>query len=255
MDIKLEAHPADLARLNQNLNRLAEGTGKTLKEVLPSQMRLLATDLAAVTSPKGKGTQDNQKAMENVKIRISEIYPPIGKIVNLLKKRSEGIAGSFAGYMTRRQTTKAQKILDQYLPELNIRIGPFDGGFLHNAQREQKKITKRLLVAGYSRVTAYANKAARRVGFAKGGFATASKQLGGVRGIPGFATRQKSPGGGTVTGDGKTLSVTMTNGVDYLRNALNSGDESRAVSHRAKQVSALLQRIQDRKIKQIIRST
>ena len=254
MELKLTAHPADLAALNLSLNRLAEQTGKTLQEVLPAQMRLLATDLAAVTSPKGKDTGDNQKAMENIMKRIYAIYPSTGAIVNLLKKKNDGLAGKFAGFITTRKNASAQKILDQYLPELNITIGSFDGGALHSAHRNQKKITQRLLVAGYTRVTAYAKKKARMVGYAKGGFATAAKQLGGVRGIPGFATRQKSPGTGTITGDGKTLSVTMTNGVNYLKNALTSADESRAVSHRSKQITTVLQKIQDRKIQRAMRN-
>jgi len=255
MALKIEPHQGDLQALNRDLNRLAEETGKTLKEVLIPQARLFAADLAYWTAPVGKGSQDNLKAMENVKIRISEIYPTIGRVVNLLKKRSDGLAGSFANYITKRQNAKAQRILDQYLPELNITIGSFDGGALHQAQREQRKVTQRLLVAGYTRVTAYINKTTRKVGYAKGGFATASRQLGGVRGIPGFATRQKAPGKGIVTGDGKTLTVTIENHVKYLKNAFIEGGEYYAENHRQKQVTALLKKIQDRKIKNIIRNT
>ena len=250
MNLEIKAHPGDLAALNLTLNRLAEGTGKTLKEVLPSQMRLLAADLASVTSPKGKGTRDNAKAMEKVIARISDVYPHPGAVVKKLQQVNQGAAGKFASFLTSRKVASAQKILNEFLPSLNITIGAFDGGSLHQSQREQKKITRRLLVAGYTRVASYAKKTARKVGFAKGGFATAASQLGGVRGIPGFATRQKSPGTGIVTGDGKTLTVTMTNGVKYLRNALNSADESRAITHRTKQIESTLKRIQDRKVRQ-----
>lgn len=137
---------------------------------------------------------------------------------------------------------------------MNISVGAFDGGKLHKEQSEQKNVSRRLLVAGYSRVEAYANKTARMSGFAKGGFATAARQLGGVRGIPGWATRQKAPGTGTVTGDGKTLTVTMTNSVNYLgAGALKKGDESIAVSNRQKNVTILLDRIQTNKIKKLMR--
>ena len=139
MNLEIRAHHSDLAKLNRNLNRLADETGKTLEEVLPAQMRLLATDLAAVTSPKGNASGDNKKAMENIMKRIMSIYPPPGSIVNLLKKKGEGIAGKFAGFITSRKTAAAQKILDQFLPELNIKIGSFDGGFLHSVQRETKR--------------------------------------------------------------------------------------------------------------------
>lgn len=254
MEINVKADPFDLARLNQNFNTLAEETGKTLKEVLVPQMRLLASDLAYMTSPKGKSTQDNKKAMENIMSRISAIYPHTGVVVKILQQKNPGVAGKFAGFVTTRKVASAQKILNEYLPELNIKIGPFDGGALHQAHRNQKKITQRLLVAGYTRVTAYAKKTARKAGFAKGGFATAAKQLGGVRGIPGFATSQKSPGTGTVTGEGKTLTVTITNGVKYIRDALTPADESQAINHRRRQVESVFLTIQNRKIKRAMRN-
>jgi len=133
-------------------------------------------------------------------------------------------------------------------------VGAFDGGEAHRSQSGQKSITKRICVPGYTRVTAYANATARKSGFAKGGFAAASRQLGGVRGIPGWATRQKSPGTGKVTGDGVTLSVEMVNNVEYLRQAMKPNDEAAAVAHRAKQVGSVLKRIQDRKVKQIMKN-
>jgi hypothetical protein len=137
---------------------------------------------------------------------------------------------------------------------MHISIGTFDGGKLHKEQSEQKNVSRRLLVTSYSRVEAYANKTVRKSGFAKGGFATAARQLGGVRGIPGWATRQKAPGTGTVTGDGRTLTVTMTNLVNYLgAGALKKGDESIAVSNRQKNVTTLLDRIQTNKIKKLMR--
>jgi len=91
------------------------------------------------------------------------------------------------------------------------------------------------------------------VGFAKGGFATAAKQLGGVRGIPQFATRHKSPGAGRIVENGDKLSVEMTNNVRYIRQALKPADESIALGHRTKMVGAVLQRIQDRKIQAAMR--
>lgn len=248
--IEIRADSRDLARLNVDMNRLAESTGKTLKEVLPSQMRLLAVDLAKVTLPRSKASK---KSMDNVKGRIAAIYLNPGSVVNKLKTKNEGAAGSFADHISKRNYNKAQSIVTRYLPGLNIRVGAFDGGALHRKQRSDKKITQRLCVPGYSRVKAYANKTALKVGFAKGGFAAAARQLGGVRGIPGFATRQKSPGRGIVAGDGTKLSVTMINDVSHIRHALPKGSESAAIAHRSKQVGSVLQRIQDRKIKQIMR--
>ena len=254
MKLTLEHNSYAMAELNLTLNRLAESTGKTLKEVLPSQMRLLAADLAFVTYPKGKGSGDNADHMKKIRSRIAQVYPHVGTVVNLLKNVDSKIVPRFVKYMKNRQYGQAKLMLDKYLPNMNIGVGAFDGGKLHKEQSQQKNASRRLLVAGYSRVEAYANKTVRKSGFAKGGFATAARQLGGVRGIPGFATRQKAPGTGTVAGDGRTLTVTMTNLVNYLgAGALKKGDESIAVSNRQKNVTILLDRIQTNKIKKLMR--
>lgn len=251
MSLKMRLNGNDEARLNRELNRLAEQTGQTLKEVLPSQMRLLATDLAFVTIPRGKGTSDNKQNMERVMSRIRTIYPSVGKIVNELKERNPGVAGRFAGLIDKRQYAKAQNLASQYIS--NLTVGTFDGGALHKAQSESKEIRQRRCVPGYSRVESYAKKTARKVGYAKGGFATGAKQLGGVRGIPGFATRQKSPGTGRITGDGRTLSVTLTNNVRHIEKALLPGAELAAVNSRTRAVSKLLEKIQTNKIRRSVR--
>ena len=73
--ITVKADIEDFARLNEGLNKLAEQSNKTMKEVLPAQMRLLATDLAYVTTPKGKGKSDNLRNMKKVAQRIMDVYP------------------------------------------------------------------------------------------------------------------------------------------------------------------------------------
>lgn len=254
MKLTLEHNSYAMAELNLTLNRLAESTGKTLKEVLPSQMRLLAADLAFVTYPKGKGSNDNLIHQARIQSRINEVYPHIGTVVNELKNVESKIVPRFVKYLSNRQYGQAKLILDKYLPRMNISVGAFDGGKLHRDQSEQKNVTRRLLVPMRNRVDAYANKTKKKSGFAKGGFATAAKQLGGVRGIPGFATRQKAPGTGIVSGDGRTLTVTMTNLVNYLsEGALRRHDEVAAVNNRQKNVTILLDRIQTNKIKRIMK--
>ena len=102
-------------------------------------------------------------------------------------------------------------------------------------------------------VNAYIKRTQKKVGFAKGGFATAAKQLGGARGIANFATKQKAPGKGFVSGANKELKVTMINDVSYLREPLKAGDESKAIRNRIKMIDKVLKRIQDRKIRKLMR--
>lgn len=251
--IDLNINYSDLQKLNRNLNRLAEETGQTLKDVLPSQMRLLATDLAYNTYPKGKGSKDNEQHQKKIAARIREVYPSPGRIVNELKKRNPGIGIKFAALLAKRDFRKAKLITDKYFQ--NLEIGSFDGGKLHKEQSFQKNVSRQLLVTGYQRVESYIKKTARKSGFAKGGFATASRQLGGVRGIPGWATRQNAPGRGMVTGDGKKLTVTLINDVDYIEIPLKSHDEQAAVKYREVTIERLLKRIQTNKIKQAIAKT
>ena len=253
--ITVKADIDDFARLNTGLNKLAEQSGKTMKEVLPAQMRLLAVDLAYVTTPKGKSKSDNIRNMKKVAQRISEVYPSVAFIVYMVAQQNKGAGGRLAMLLRTNKKAKAQAIIDKYISRLKITIGTFDGGKLHKAQSESKHVRRRLLVLRPGGVNAYIKRKQKLVGFAKGGFASAARQLGGIRGIPGFASRKamKAPGRGIISGSGKTLTVTMINEVDYLRPALKKGDEGVAIAFRAKMIDDVLQRIQDRKIRKLMR--
>lgn len=255
MGVTIELSPRDATRLNTEINRLAEQTGQTLRQVLPAQMRLLATDFSYVTREKGDQKSDKGVAENRVAIVIGAVYPSVGWVVNRLKRVNGDIADGFVAAWNKRKWQNAQAILDKNLPRLRITIGKFDGGALHEKERWKKRVTHRLLVTGsYNSVGVYMRKIQKRIGFAKAGFAAAARDLGGTRGIPGWVTRHKgSPGSGRVTGDGKTLQVTMTNNVKYIRKAFKTVDESAALKFRADQVTSVLQRIQDRKVKAAMR--
>lgn len=251
--ITVKADIEDFARLNEGLNKLAEQSNKTMKEVLPAQMRLLATDLAYVTTPKGKGKSDNLRNMKKVAQRIMDVYPTKAFVVYMVAQENKGAAGRLSTLLRTNKKAKAQAIIDKYISRLKITIGTFDGGKLHKSQSESKHVRRRLLVLRPGGVTSYIKRTQKKVGFAKGGFATGSRQLGGVRGIPGFATRQKSPGRGFITGSKNDLKVTLINDVDYIEIVLKPGDEAAAVRTRASKVTKVLERIQDRKIRKLMR--
>jgi len=253
--ITVKADIDDFARLNTGLNKLAEASGKTMKEVLPAQMRLLAVDLAYVTTPKGKGKNDNQNNMKVVAKRIKDVYPTIALVMFMVARQNKIAAIQLSRHLKTNKKVKAQAIIDKYISEKNIKIGTFDGGKLHKAQSNSRKVRRRLLVLRPGGVNAYIKRKQKLVGFAKGGFASAARQLGGIRGIPGFASRKamKAPGRGIIAGSGDTLTVTMINEVDYLRPALKKGDEGVAIAFRAKMIDDVLQRMQDRKIKKLMR--
>ena len=248
MSFSITPNPADLRRLNDALSEMARETKKTMREVLPAQMRLLATDLATVTRPKGKAQSDKAISESKISAKVRETYPHPGYIVNILNKIDDGLGKRFGSLLKRKKYAEAKKITDQHLPAMRLDVGVFDFGQLHKSMRWKKRVTHRLVVSDYSKVQAYIRQVIKFVGFAKGSFATAAKQLGGVRGIPQFASRHKSPGTGRVIENGDKLTVEMTNNVRYIREALKPADESMALSHRTSMVGAVLKRIQDRKI-------
>jgi hypothetical protein len=129
-------------------------------------------------------------------------------------------------------------------------VGPFDGGQMHNDNRRGKKPESRMVVVDYPKVMSFAKSAGRKSGFAKSGFAAAARQVGGVRGIPGWVTRQKGPGSGMISNSGNSVTAAIQNNVDYIRYALLPDGEQRAIANRKKSVTSVIKRMMDRKMKQ-----
>lgn len=246
MKINIYADKYDMNRFQEALSSLAVASRKTIAEVLSSQIRLLASDMAYVTSPKGIR---NDKQTNVIEWYIRAIYPSVGVVVNLLKQKNEGIGIGFAVAIAKRNIAKAQAIVSKHLPEMNITVGAFDGGALHKANRKRASITERRCVVGYTRVEAYIKTKKKKSGYAKGGFATAARQLGGVRGIPGWATRQKTPGRGQLIVNGDKATVIIENHAKNIKDALTRPDEAQAINHRRRQVDKVAHEIMGRNIR------
>lgn len=246
--------PRSSRELNDAINDMVKGTKKTIGEILPKQVRLLMTDLAYVTRPEGKGELPKE-SVSRLKARIREIYPDPGWIVNLIKKADVEAGVAFALMLSgktrgKKSANSIQSMLDKYLPNLKITIGPFDKGALHKAQRESKRLSGRLLVVNRKSVNTYIARKVRMLGFAKSGYANAAKSIGGARGIPGWAKRHKNaPGSVTISGKGSGLTITATNSVTYLRKALNKSDEVAALANRAATIKKDLKNKQDAKLR------
>jgi hypothetical protein len=241
----------DSAELNSALESLALASKKTLKEVIPPQVRLFATDLAANTRPFGKDAGSQKDGQEKIGARIGEIYKPVGFVVEHIREKfGKNYASSFIRCIKTKNYAGAETLLRAVIPGSRSTIGEWDGGKLHAEQKNQKKVSKTLVVVGdFRAVERYAKETKRLVGFAKGGFATAARELGGVRGIPGYATRQNSPGRGIIQEDGNGLTVTLENNVRYIEHAYDAHSESRAIDFRIKQINSVIKRIGDRNLK------
>lgn len=239
---------SDISELDSAVSQLAAASSKTVREVLPAQMRLLAADLAFNTRPIGNTAAAQRAGQDRVVKRISSIYKSVGTMAELLGDKEDRLKKAFISMIKKRDYIRAAKLIGDLLG-YRITVGEFDGGDLHKKQQFTKHVTERMVVVNYTKVVQYTRAKLKLVGFAKGGFATAARELGGVRGIPGFATRQASPGSGSVTGDDRNLTVTMTNDVRYIAEALDAHGEDRAIEHRKQAVDSVIQRIMDRKLK------
>lgn len=245
--------PESAAELNRAVQKLADAAGKVARDSIVPQARLFCADLAYNTKPIGKTAASGQRLKKEIENRIDSTYVSVGAAVNMLKGKSESLARAFQRAIRKRDYAEAAKWMNQVFSS-QWSVGAFDGGRLHKEQRFSKKVSKRMVIVDKGALTAYKREKVKLAGFAKGGFATAARQLGGVRGIPGFATRQNSPGRGTVSEAGGNLTVTITNNVRHIREALDAGGEARAVAFRQRAVTKVIERMATRRFKASSRS-
>lgn len=250
--MRVELDRASQAELDRSLKKLADASGKAVKEVFPAQMRLLAADLAFNTRPIGKSAGDQKAGQEKVAKRIGAVYKPVGTAFDWMKRKSVSISRAFSRLVSQKKYTEAAELLNKHTAaSTRYTVGMFDGGALHQKQQFSKRVTECLIVVDFKKVEAYSKKIQKLVGFAKGGFATAARELGGVRGIPGFATRQNSPGRGSITESANGISVSIENNVRYIDKALDKAGEERALQSRKRSIDAVLQRMATRRMKQV----
>lgn len=242
---------SSISELDSAIQRLADAAGSTVKEVLPAQMRLFAADLAFNTRPIGKTSTAQRELQMKILMRLAMTYGSVGACRNWLEKDAKAgpkAAAKFSRLVKSGRYSEAAAVLNEHgKTDRRYSVGMFDGGELHRKQRFVRKPREMLICIDFKNAVKYGTQEIKLVGFAKGGYAAGARQLGGVRGIPGFATRQKSPGSGSVTGDGRALTVTLTNDVRYIREALDAHGEARAITHRQKAVESVLKRMMDRK--------
>lgn len=242
--------------LDKTIQELAFVTGREIKTELTAQMRLLCVDFAINTRPLEKGEAGKAKGESNIEAKVFAIYWPIGAAWSLLEAHKAGYGKAFVRMIKEGKYSDAAGFLSKYSRK-KFEVGNFDGGRLHKDQAFQKgRVKNRMVVIDFnSTVPKYLKSVKKRVGYAKAGFATAARQLGGTRGIPGYASRHKSaPGTGSVTGDGHKLTVVITNGVKYAREALQPDKEKQALGFRKRQIDKVMKRIVSRRRKTASRS-
>lgn len=243
---------ASANELNKAIQRMADASGETVKDTLTKHARLLCVDFAANTRPLEKGKGGKQKGEDNIKKKILSIYVSKAVAWELLETHKKGYGGTFYAMIKKGDLAQAAQFLKKYSRK-SFEVGNFDGGALHRQLAFKGRTTKRMVVLDFPEVNRYVALIQKRVGYAKGGFASAARQLGGTRGIPGFATRHPAPGQGRVEGDGKSLTVTVENRVKYARLALTPEKEAAALDFRRRQIDTVLTVMMNRAIGRAIR--
>lgn len=241
-------HFDDIAELDSAVRKLADISQVTSKEVLGSQIRLLAVDLAYYTLPVGREKRYQTDHATKIARRIRFEYISVGYAVDFLNNVKPGLGAEFSRHVRKKRFSDAADLMNRHSKE-NFTVGSFDRGKMHNLNRTGKHPDARMVVVDYSKVMSFAKTAGRKSGFAKSGFAAAARQVGGVRGIPGWVTRQGGSGSGMIASSGNTVTAEIRNNVPYIRDALLPDGEERAIANRKKQVTAVIKRMMDRKMR------
>ena len=251
--VTVELDPEAQRIMGRALSELAAAADQTAEEVIKQQARLFCTDLAYITRPIGKAEVAKDHA-DKIRKKIGYIYITVPGAIAILKRAAgRKVAMEFRRLVAFRFFDEAAKLMEASVPtDCRWGVGPFDGGRLHVLQRFKRRVGKRLICTEKSRLTQYIQKEVRQSGFAKGGFAAAANDLGGSRGIPGFATRHFSaPGKGVVQKVGDSISVIIENSVDHIELAFDYRQEIAATQARMGKIEKLIKRILDNKAKKI----
>lgn len=252
MSVTVKMDASSEAEFSRALQALADAAGTSAGEAMKQQGRLLATDFAYWTKPKGKSPHEGKRHREHIHTWLAQIYVEVPLAVSWLKHMApKGISDRFVRRYKRREFTECERILNSYLTYRKWRVGPFDGGVLHKAHERTPRLrTVLVLTPGQkSAWKAYLRKVQSRSGFAKSGFAQAAEQLGGTRGIPAWARKNNGPGRGSITHSAKGATLTIENRVRHIAPALDRAGEKNAIKHRVKLMQKLTISIGERRMR------
>jgi len=213
------------------MEQYAVMTGKGIPELVRSNARLCAVELANRTQPFSVGKGGGASAKLAGETRTSN---DIGKVIKTRDRLSEIISKTKSDSLRAYYQKLASSNKWAELKEAFQKVGFGSIDFIsaqgiraaHKANRS--KTTGRTfnkpstLYIATSGLPAYIKEAVKRVGLSKSGWADCARQIGGVkgdagRGIPAFAKRHKG-GLGKVTEfiNGANTSFTMSNSIPWL---------------------------------------
>ncbi len=225
--VKHESHIAQYCR-EKGLNLKT-----SLPAVLHQAGRLCAVSAAFQAQP--FGIDDKAQALGVVATTrdIYRVYATPGKAYDDIS--DDGAKAGFWKAVKTSAWDRAAKILSRSGARLkSTLIDNFDGGAQHRQLRNnqgripasQKTV---MIVKDAQKLKSYVATETKKVGFGKGGWAACARALGGTRGIPGWISRQASPGTVIENYSATVMSITMTNQVPYASAILSPAQKQEAV--------------------------
>jgi len=225
--------------------------GWTLKNSLPGflkqEARLVAVSLATQTQPFGISATSQAVGQVATSRDIYRVYATPGKafadlptsqtaISKKMKEFKFNPQKAFWSAVSKSKWDAAKTILSAFgVVFKSTPIQAFDGGKQHRQLRNnQGRIPQSqkpvMIVKNPSALKSYVAAEQKKVGFGKGGWAACARALGGTRGIPGWISRQASPGVVVEQYAAEKSSVIMTNQVPYASEILSPAGKQEAIA-------------------------
>ena len=198
------------------------------------EARLCCVALAYASQPYGDDEKSRAEGQVAVNRDVYKVYTTPGKAYDDISPPEKQKA--FWRFVNRAQWDKAQQILSTNGKSLKFTpIQAFDGGTAHQQHRNRLgKINESqkpvMIVKDPQKLKAYVASEVSKVGEGKGGWATCARQLGGTRGIPGWVSRQGSPGNVEEHYDEAKVTIVLTNEVSYSSDILDPAHKAQAVN-------------------------
>lgn len=212
--------------------------GWTLKNSVPGYLRqearLVAVSLAIQTQPFGDSATSQAIGQVAVSRDIYRVYATPGTVYKDII--DPGAAAGFWKAVKTSAWDRATRIIQR--ASANFKSTPiqqFDGGSSHqNLRNNQGRIPQSqkpaMIVTNPTAIKTYITAEQKKVGFGKGGWSACARALGGTRGIPGWVSRQDSPGTVVENYKAERSSVVMTNEVPYASEILSPSQKQEAIN-------------------------
>ncbi len=230
MPVKVSVQTAQVDALFQRM-------GWTIKNSVPGYLRqearLAAVSLAFQTQPFGDNATTKASGEAAVSRDIYRVYTTPGKAFEDIQDKHEQ-AGFWKAVKTSAWGRAATILARSGVALKSTLIDNFDGGASHRQLRNnrgginqgQKPV---MIVKDAAKLKSYIKFEQKKVGEGKGGWATCARNLGGTRGIPGWVSRQNSPGQVIENYAADKSSVSMTNLVPYASEILTQSAQQDAL--------------------------